>query len=139
MPFPRLLAIAALATFPLTGVAAQNNEMLDASDSAAEVVVAPYESAFEGYRSWQDIKLSPVQGWRAANDEMARIGGHAGQIKDVSDAAPATQKPVPVGAQAPTQPDAQVPAPPNPQPPTSPTTTAAPTPKHDMKNMKEGK
>ena len=126
MPFPRLLAIAAMATFPLTGVAAQNNEMLDASDAAAEVVVAPYESAFEGYRSWQDIKLSPVQGWRAANDEMARIGGHAAQIKDVSDAAASTtQKPVPVGTQAPTSSTTPVPVP-------------VP-PKHDMKNMKEGK
>jgi len=134
MPFPRLLAIAALATFPLTGVAAQNNEMLDASDAAAEVVVAPYESAFEGYRSWQDIKMSPVQGWRAANDEMARVGGHAGQIKDVSDAAPsATQKPVPVDAQAPTKSGTQAPA-----TPTTPAPAPVP-PKHDMKNMKEGK
>ena len=128
MPFPRLLAIAAMATFPLTGVAAQNNEMLDASNPSAEVVVAPYESAFEGYRSWQDIKVSPVLGWRAANDEMARIGGHAGQIKDVSDAAASTtQKPVP----ALTSPAAQA--------PTSPTTPAPVPPKHDMKNMKEGK
>ena len=131
MLFPRLLAFAALAIFPLTGFAAQNNEMLDASDAAAEVVVAPYESAFEGYRSWQDIKMSPVQGWRAANDEMARVGGHAGQIKDMPDEAPsATQKPVPVGAQAPTQPAAQAP---------TPTTPAPVPPKHDMKNMKEGK
>ena len=127
MLFPRLLAIAALATFPLTGLAAQDNEMLDASNPSAEVVVAPYESAFEGYRSWQDIKLSPVQGWRAANDEMARVGGHAGQIKDVPDAAASTtQKSVPVGGPA----------------PTSPTPVPVPVPvppKHDMKNMKEGK
>ena len=135
MLFPRLLTVAALAIFPLTGVAAQDNEMLDAADAAAEVVVAPYESAFEGYRSWQDIKVSPVLGWRAANDEMARIGGHAGQIKDVSDTAPsATQKTVPVDAQAPIKSGAQA--------PTSPTPAPAPTPvppKHDMKNMKEGK
>ena len=138
MPFPRLLAIAALATFPLTGVAAQNNETLDASNPSAEVVVAPYESAFEGYRSWQDIKVSPVLGWRAANDEMARIGGHAGQIKDVSDAAASTtQKPVPVDAQAPIKSGAQAPTQPAAQAPTSPTTPAPP--KHDMKNMKEGK
>ena len=135
MPFPRLLAIAAFATFPLTGVAAQNNEMLDASDAAAEVVVAPYESAFEGYRSWQDIKLSPALGWRAANDEMARVGGHAGQIKDMPDEAlSATQKPVPMDAQAPTKSGAQAPA-----QATLPTTPAPVPPKHDMKNMKEGK
>ena len=117
MLFPILLAIAALA-IPLTGIAAQNNQALDPSNPAAESSGAPYESAFTGYRAWQDIKVSPVEGWRAANDEMARIGGHAGQIKEVLDEAPsATQKPMPVDTQTPT------PAP----------------PVHDMKNMKKGK
>ena len=33
---------------------------------------APFKSAFEGYRAYSDDKMT---GWKAANDEVARIGG----------------------------------------------------------------
>ncbi|TAG35873.1 MAG: hypothetical protein EAZ34_02500 [Polaromonas sp.] len=33
---------------------------------------APYKSAFEGYRAYSD---APMLDWKAANDEVARIGG----------------------------------------------------------------
>ncbi len=34
--------------------------------------LAPYKSAFEGYRAYSDDKMTS---WRAANDEVARVGG----------------------------------------------------------------
>ena len=35
-------------------------------------VPAPYKSAFEGYQAYSD---NPMVNWKAANDEVARIGG----------------------------------------------------------------
>jgi hypothetical protein len=32
----------------------------------------PYQSAFEGYRAYSDDNMT---NWKAANDEVARIGG----------------------------------------------------------------
>lgn len=53
----------------------------------AEVVSAPiYQSAFSGYQAATDNKKSPVELWRAVNDEMARLGGHMGQLKASPDA-----------------------------------------------------
>ena len=39
---------------------------------AAVVAPAPYKSAFEGYQAYSD---DPVVNWKAANDDVARIGG----------------------------------------------------------------
>jgi hypothetical protein len=36
------------------------------------VTPAPFKSAFEGYQSYSDDKMT---NWKAANDEVARIGG----------------------------------------------------------------
>ena len=38
----------------------------------ASVSPVPYTSAFEGYQTYSDDKMT---NWRAANDEVARIGG----------------------------------------------------------------
>jgi len=56
----------------------------------AEVVPAPvYQSAFSDYLAAHEmVDGEPSEKvWRAANDEMARLGGHAGHTRDVSDAA----------------------------------------------------
>lgn len=42
------------------------------------------ESAFAGYRSFRD---EPPADWRAVNDEVRGLGGHAGHVRDA--AAPA--------------------------------------------------
>jgi hypothetical protein len=42
-----------------------------------------YRSAFEDYRPYRAQEIAP---WREVNDEVARVGGHAGVLK-------ATQKP----------------------------------------------
>jgi hypothetical protein len=36
------------------------------------VTPAPYKSAFDGYQAYRDDKMT---NWKAANDEVARIGG----------------------------------------------------------------
>ncbi len=47
-----------------------------------------YESAFADYRPMQDIKMAPVlEDWRAANDTVGQIGGHAGVLKGGSSTA----------------------------------------------------
>jgi hypothetical protein len=46
-----------------------------------------YESAFREYRPATEEKTTPVQVWRNANDEMGRLKGHAGHLKDVPPAA----------------------------------------------------
>lgn len=45
---------------------------------AAAAGATTYRSAFEGYRSFDD---APVGDWRALNEEVTRVGGHAGAMK----------------------------------------------------------
>ena len=45
---------------------------LAAPPAAAAPAPAPFKSAFEGYRAYSDDKMTD---WKAANDEVARIGG----------------------------------------------------------------
>lgn len=41
-----------------------------------------------------DDQASPDKAWRAANDEVGRLGGHAGHIGGNAEAAPASSAPV---------------------------------------------
>jgi len=45
------------------------------ADPSAPAPTATYDSAFEGYRGYRD---EPLADWRAVNDEVGRVGGHAG-------------------------------------------------------------
>jgi hypothetical protein len=81
------VAFVALATLSTTVVAAENHQPPDPTDPAAIVPVVPYESAFVGHKTLRESSESPAKVWRDANDEMGRIGGHAGQIKDAVDQA----------------------------------------------------
>ena len=45
------------------------------TDPSASVPAAGYKSAFESYRGYRE---EPLADWRAVNDEVGRIGGHAG-------------------------------------------------------------
>jgi hypothetical protein len=42
--------------------------------------VAPYRSAFAEYRPWRGQE--PAVDWKRANDEMKRLGGHAGHLRE---------------------------------------------------------
>jgi len=37
-----------------------------------------YRSSFEDYRPWS---AEPLRDWRAVNDEVERLGGHAGHLR----------------------------------------------------------
>ena len=45
-----------------------------------------YRSAFDDYRPFKD---QPPASWRAVNDEVARVGGHAGALKASGGSLPA--------------------------------------------------
>lgn len=49
-----------------------------AASTAPEV--APYRSALAEYRPWRDQE--PTVDWKRANDEMKRLGGHAGHLRE---------------------------------------------------------
>lgn len=50
----------------------------DASKTESTVI---YESAFGNYVSMTEEAETPDKAWRSANDEMGKLGGHAGHIK----------------------------------------------------------
>ncbi len=51
----------------------------DPADPRLSVPAPTTESAFAGYRSFRD---EPLADWRAVNDEMRTLGGHAGHIRE---------------------------------------------------------
>ncbi|MNR76051.1 hypothetical protein D3C72_67060 [compost metagenome] len=62
----------------------------DPSDPAAATVAPAYQSAFQHYIVMPQQSSTPDKGWRAANDEMARLQGHSGHIRsDSGQAVPA--------------------------------------------------
>lgn len=69
----------------------------DPSDPADKGSIPAYQSAFATYQSLQESAEAPDARWRAHNEEVARIGGHAGVLKD---AAP-SRSAVPAKAAAP--------------------------------------
>lgn len=59
------------------------------------------ESAFAGYRSYRD---EPLADWRAVNDDVRGVGGHAGHIRDGT--APTDRRATPGGDRSPAKPAA---------------------------------
>ena len=75
------MVIAALAILPLA-VSAQNQPK--AADPAEPGAPLLYESAFASYQTSSESVQSPDKNWRAINDEMGRLGGHAGHTKEAA-------------------------------------------------------
>lgn len=86
-----------------TAVLAQTGARPDPADPRLSVPAATTESAFAGYRRFRD---EPLADWRAGNDEMRGLGGHAGHIRDA--APPASRTPPPAGEHATPKPPASV-------------------------------
>lgn len=80
MSFPRWLATAILAAMPFAIAAQEKPGSTDPADPQAAAASYRYESAFAGYQSMPQ-EDAPGPTWRAANDEMGALGGHAGHIK----------------------------------------------------------
>jgi hypothetical protein len=54
--------------------------------SAAPRTPPAYVSALAGYRAWREVEVVP---WKRANDEVGRLGGHAGHLRGSSPTPPA--------------------------------------------------
>jgi hypothetical protein len=77
-----------LAALAAGNAGAQSAARPDPADPAARVPETAYRSAFDGY---QKHELSRQVPWREANDEVSRIGGHVGILRErgaQDDAAP---------------------------------------------------
>lgn len=85
------ISAAACASFAFASHAQNAPQLADPTDPA--IVGAPllYQSAFQNYVSMPTTMPAPDQVWRAANDEAARLKGHAGQIKESPGTAPANK------------------------------------------------
>lgn len=89
------LAAAAWAFLPLAASAQQKQDS-NPTDPGAPVASVRYESAFKTFRSSQEDGPSPDKAWRSANEEMGRLGGHVGHMKEAapqSSSSPAANPP----------------------------------------------
>jgi hypothetical protein len=82
MTVKQWLAVGVLASLPFAATAQQAPQQPNPLDANATVPASTYESAFKNYQSTADEQASPDKAWRSANDEMAKLGGHAGHMKD---------------------------------------------------------
>lgn len=80
MSYKYLFALAAWIAVPIAAIAQQTQPQHSPTDSTALVPAASYESAFKNYRAASEDNKTPDKVWRAANDEMGSLGGHAGHI-----------------------------------------------------------
>jgi len=82
--------------FVASSAAAQGVARPDPVNAKAVVPARPYESPFKDYRPYVDQEAGR---WRESNDEMGRLGGHAGhsQTRSGSPAKPAAKPPAPGG------------------------------------------
>lgn len=81
MSFHNWLALAAMASLPFAAAAQQKQTGHTPADPAAPTAAFRYESAFSHYRAPADESQSPDKLWRLANDNMEKLGGHAGHMK----------------------------------------------------------
>jgi hypothetical protein len=94
MSFAHWLIVAALASVPFAAVAQQIQNHAGPSDANAPIPASTYESAFKNYKPAADEQEPPDKRWRAANDEVRKLGGHAGHVEDNS-TAPSARTPAP--------------------------------------------
>lgn len=104
---PAFAAAAAALTATLVAVAqtpatAPRARPADPADASIAVPAPAYRSAFAGYRRLAD---APLVDWKAANDEVERIGGWRAYAREAA-------APAPAAASAPER--ARVPQPPTP-------------------------
>ena len=95
MSLAHWMAIAALAA-AYGGATAQEKPLPPAPAAAAPV---KYASAFDGYRQMEEGNAPSIEVWRAANDQVKTLGGHAGHMKAASNGASTAS--TPEGATAP--------------------------------------
>ena len=82
MSFEKYLAITALALLPFLANAQQKQPQPGPTDADAPITAFTYESAFKNYRTTPEESETPDKVWRSVNDEVGRLGGHGGHMKD---------------------------------------------------------
>jgi hypothetical protein len=96
MTLKQWLAVGVLASLPFAATAQQAPQQPNPLDANATVPASTYESAFKNYQTAADEQASPDKAWRFANDEMAKLRGHVGHMKDevpASSTSPASSTP----------------------------------------------
>lgn len=78
------LALAAWALLPVAASAQQDHSSPSPSQPAVSSSTLGYQSAFADYRPFEEDTPTPDKVWRAANEEMGVLGGHAGHMKDAA-------------------------------------------------------
>lgn len=78
MPLAHRITLALLAALPMAAVAEDDIRPPHPADPAAHAPAPVYRSAFNGYRRLSEFQESPDKIWRTVNDEVGRLGGHAG-------------------------------------------------------------
>ncbi|MGB4118131.1 MAG: hypothetical protein WBK51_16435 [Polaromonas sp.] len=92
---PRLLAVLASSIVLGSPLFAQP---APAPGNTSTPVVAPYPSAFDGYRAYTE---EPPANWKAANDTTARIGGWREYARQAQQPDNTPTPPIKAGATAP--------------------------------------
>lgn len=95
MQVKQKLAFGALVAWPFVALA-QNQVQPNPLAATDHVPAVTYVSTFENYQSATDSQASPDQGWRAANDTVAKLGGHAGHMSGSTKVASTTERATPL-------------------------------------------
>jgi hypothetical protein len=95
------ITIACALLGPLAALA-QPGARPDPADPQVSTPPPVRESAFAGYRGYRD---EPLADWRAVNDDVREVGGHAGHIRDGT--APTDRGATPGGDRSATKPAAR--------------------------------
>ena len=82
-------AVAALALALVAPAGAQSRPRPD--EPTVKTAPPAQVSAYEGYRPFREEEMVP---WREVNDEVRRLGGHTGHMKDET-SSPAARSPAP--------------------------------------------
>lgn len=90
------IGVLASALLPFAATAQQKTQQPSPLDANAPVSASTYVSAFKNYQAASDEEVSPDKAWRAANDEVGKLGGHAGHIKNDSTEQSASSPSAPV-------------------------------------------
>jgi hypothetical protein len=83
MSFVHCMAIA-IAAISIGAAAQEKTHETDPANPAGNASSFSYQSAFTNYRPFADEGEMSDKTWRTANDEMERLGGHAGHVKDAT-------------------------------------------------------
>jgi hypothetical protein len=88
MHYRQWTALWAMAALPAAVMAQQHQPHQptpDVTNPAAPTAPLHYESVFSAYRASFEEDTSPDTVWRSVNDEMGKLGGHAGHMKASAD------------------------------------------------------